>query len=396
MKKIIWIILFLGIQNSLICQNSIGIIRVANTSTKFEKNLPVGTKIFSEDTKLTYTLIKNENSNSKLSSLVLGTDYSIAIQNQSKYAQKGSFWLTDSALIDKFINVGMLKTNLPTGINYYDTINLTDNNERFGIVSQGEYYKTSAPFTAPIVGVLGRVYLDSLNTQNWTHEFGLVGLEGSIRAQKGASGIISNSISILSRTELDAGARFTNSYGMFIEQPTNYKVGFSPADSIIANSYGIYVGPRTHGYLSNYAIYTTSGLVHFGDNTDISGILSVTGPITSSGVIKAGTTSEGVALYNIGSTVLFYGTSGSPAHIFPYNNGMNLFIGGISADNEQFNTIIIQGQRLKIISNVPTSAVGSNGDKAGMVAFDVNYIYYCTALYDGITHIWKRVALSTW
>ena len=46
----------------------------------------------------------------------------------------------------------------------------------------------------------------------------------------------------------------------------------------------------------------------------------------------------------------------------------------------------------------PASSVGAVGDKAKEIAFDANYIYYCTADYDGVTNIWKRVAWSgdTW
>jgi hypothetical protein len=45
----------------------------------------------------------------------------------------------------------------------------------------------------------------------------------------------------------------------------------------------------------------------------------------------------------------------------------------------------------------PTTSAGSTFDKAGMIAFDTNYIYYCTAAYvNPTTPIWKRVALTTW
>lgn len=44
----------------------------------------------------------------------------------------------------------------------------------------------------------------------------------------------------------------------------------------------------------------------------------------------------------------------------------------------------------------PSSSVGSTGDVAGMIAWDGNYIYVCTAAYDGSSAVWKRVALSTY
>lgn len=44
----------------------------------------------------------------------------------------------------------------------------------------------------------------------------------------------------------------------------------------------------------------------------------------------------------------------------------------------------------------PATAVGIAGDLAGDIAADADYIYYCTADYDGSTAIWKRAAISTW
>jgi hypothetical protein len=45
-------------------------------------------------------------------------------------------------------------------------------------------------------------------------------------------------------------------------------------------------------------------------------------------------------------------------------------------------------------SRTITSSIGSAGDKVNMVAIDNDYLYRCTANYDGSTSIWKRVALS--
>ena len=40
------------------------------------------------------------------------------------------------------------------------------------------------------------------------------------------------------------------------------------------------------------------------------------------------------------------------------------------------------------------SSVGTAGDVAGMSGFDSNYIYVCTADYDGVSNIWQRVAVT--
>ena len=44
----------------------------------------------------------------------------------------------------------------------------------------------------------------------------------------------------------------------------------------------------------------------------------------------------------------------------------------------------------------PSSSTGSAGDVTGMISWDSNYIYVCSADYDGTTSIWKRVQLTTW
>jgi hypothetical protein len=51
------------------------------------------------------------------------------------------------------------------------------------------------------------------------------------------------------------------------------------------------------------------------------------------------------------------------------------------------------------VATVPAHSYGAAGDKAGMLAFDVDYIYYCTADYvNDTTDIWKRTAhgAGTW
>lgn len=39
----------------------------------------------------------------------------------------------------------------------------------------------------------------------------------------------------------------------------------------------------------------------------------------------------------------------------------------------------------------PTTSRGRPGDKANTIAFDVNYLYYCFANYDGTTDVWRRM-----
>lgn len=50
----------------------------------------------------------------------------------------------------------------------------------------------------------------------------------------------------------------------------------------------------------------------------------------------------------------------------------------------------------QVVTSVPVSNVGAQGDKAGTIAADSTYFYVCTGTYDGATAIWKRVTLSAW
>jgi len=72
-----------------------------------------------------------------------------------------------------------------------------------------------------------------------------------------------------------------------------------------------------------------------------------------------------------------------------FNNGTTAFQSG---NDVSFNCPV------KFTQSAPASSIGVDGDLQGAVAFDSNYIYYCTADYDGVTNIWKRVAWSgdTW
>jgi len=47
----------------------------------------------------------------------------------------------------------------------------------------------------------------------------------------------------------------------------------------------------------------------------------------------------------------------------------------------------------RLVTTVPTSSLGANGDVAGLVAVDTNYMYVCCGTWDGVTDIWKRVTL---
>ena len=81
------------------------------------------------------------------------------------------------------------------------------------------------------------------------------------------------------------------------------------------------------------------------------------------------------------------------------NIGQASGIGNILLGNTANGTdVSVLGRLFVSGGGVPASSIGANGDNEGIVAVDNNYIYYCTANYDGVTNIWKRVAWSsdTW
>lgn len=45
-------------------------------------------------------------------------------------------------------------------------------------------------------------------------------------------------------------------------------------------------------------------------------------------------------------------------------------------------------------SKTPLTNIGADGDSAGMVAWDGDYIYVCIGNYDGSSIIWKRAAIG--
>jgi membrane-bound ClpP family serine protease len=75
-------------------------------------------------------------------------------------------------------------------------------------------------------------------------------------------------------------------------------------------------------------------------------------------------------------------------------------------DNDLFYAVIDGNSRAITAGNLiasltqvkaaPTTALGAAGDIKGMIAFDTNYFYICTANYTGSANVWKRVDITTW
>lgn len=71
--------------------------------------------------------------------------------------------------------------------------------------------------------------------------------------------------------------------------------------------------------------------------------------------------------------------------------------GDITLDPAGTGLVVVADDQLRITtSKTPSASIGADGDVAGLVAWDSNYIYVCTGTYDGSTAIWARSAISTW
>jgi hypothetical protein len=69
--------------------------------------------------------------------------------------------------------------------------------------------------------------------------------------------------------------------------------------------------------------------------------------------------------------------------------------GGIRLVPNGSGTVSVQDDSLTVASpRTVASQTGSASDTAGMICWDANYVYVCTADYDGSTAIWKRAALA--
>lgn len=69
--------------------------------------------------------------------------------------------------------------------------------------------------------------------------------------------------------------------------------------------------------------------------------------------------------------------------------------GGIRLVPNGSGIVSVQDDSLTVASaRTVASQVGNAGDVAGMICWDANYVYVCTADYDGSTAIWKRAALA--
>ena len=127
----------------------------------------------------------------------------------------------------------------------------------------------------------------------------------------------------------------------------------------------------------------------------ILGALRVNGTTVSSDDSTKITLAESVDItgtLNV-STLEINNISSADSSVIQINDGVN--ISGIT----NTATLFVNDDNITIArrwndDSTRASSVGKSGDTAGMIAWEDDAVYVCTANYDGSTQIWRRAAIS--
>lgn len=78
-------------------------------------------------------------------------------------------------------------------------------------------------------------------------------------------------------------------------------------------------------------------------------------------------------------------------------NSINIFTGDGAHSLEVETNGMLRFDEVSDFKVIPTplTSIGVTGNIQGMMSFTNEYIYYCTATYDGVNNIWKRIQWST-
>ncbi len=125
-------------------------------------------------------------------------------------------------------------------------------------------------------------------------------------------------------------------------------------------------------------------------NTDAANKSYVDNAHTLNTVVSNGNSTTSVVNLNGGLNVNSLNFSGDTISTTITNTDLQLDPNGNGRVEVLADRILVK------LKYTPASSVGAAGDRQGDVAFDDNYVYYCSNNYDGATNIWRRSALSTW
>jgi hypothetical protein len=157
---------------------------------------------------------------------------------------------------------------------------------------------------------------------------------------------------------------------------------FNKANNALANTTGLFEGSLTVTGTANVAEANIAGSLlmysSFGTNYVTSNNMILTVGATGSG----------------SSSKITFNPSGDGSLLFSLNGGYDwIFTNtGVSFPDDTTQTTAFK------FASVPSTSIGQSGDKSGTFSGNTNYLYYCTANYDGSTNIWKRIQWSadTW
>jgi hypothetical protein len=242
---------------------------------------------------------------------------------------------------------------------------------------------------------------DGANGATWTFD-----TNGDLTVPGGIKSSISNNLAIETEslptnpptTIVISGADFTAVNLTYIKDGANsiwYPAGYNPAtDPYI--EFGMGFGIFVPGF--NQALYVNTGtlnipLVQWNTNPPL-GSVAPTGVYTYSGTYTRAWT------FGTNGNLTIPGGISSIDHLnldADYDGGYSVYIGSNHPTAGMLGGVVLgdtRGGFVQVISQklivgetaVPTHSTGAVGDVEGQVAFDSNYIYYCTANYNQVGH----------
>jgi len=243
---------------------------------------------------------------------------------------------------------------------------------------------------------------DGANGATWTFD-----TNGDLTVPGGIKSSISNNLAIETEslptnpptTIVISGADFTSVNLTYTKDGANslwYPAGYNPATDpyieFTGGQYGIFVP----GF--NQALYVNTGtlnipLVQWNTNPPL-GSVAPTGVYTYSGTYTRAWT------FGTNGNLTIPGGISSIDHLnldADYDGGYSVYIGSNHPTAGMLGGVVLgdtRGGFVQVISQklivgetaVPTHSTGAVGDVEGQVAFDSNYIYYCTANYGQVGH----------
>ena len=178
-------------------------------------------------------------------------------------------------------------------------------------------------------------------------------------------------------------------------------IGATGISTAVSGSTLTITGPNLSSYLTNSTITvvgddSTGTTLNTGETIKIAGAsniatavsgdtLTITGPNLSSYLQNTGTQTIDNLTFNDN----IISTSSNADLILQANGTGFVLVSNLFVDDDN----ITIGRRWNDDST-RASSVGKSGDTAGMIAWEDDHVYVCTADYDGSTQIWRRAAIS--